>query len=138
MGANSSKGAANLASVLQGRMNKVSNRSAIVAAEMGVILDGKKLKVDSMPDYALMPDDYSVGSNLYCLHKDCVHIEHLKSHCNYLHSLPGSHVNETINTPSCQFKDCPENCLKNGLHKGDRVLVIWTNDGEPIIVDRIV
>lgn len=112
MGANSSKGAAKLASVLQGRMNKVSNRSAIVAAEMGVILDGNKLKVDSIPDNVLMPDDYSVGSNLYCLqHYGCIHAEGEK---------------------------CPSKCLKNGLHKGDRVLVIWTNDGEPIIVDRIV
>lgn len=116
---NSSKGASKLASVLQGRMNKVSNRSAIVSSEMGVILDGKKLKVDSLPDDVLMPDDYSVGSNIYCLkHYDCVHL--------YPDGCP---VKE---------KECPDSCLKNGLHKGDRVLVIWTNDGEPIIVDRIV
>lgn len=136
---NSSKGASKLASVLQSRMNNVSNHSREVIAEMGVILDGKKLKVDSLPDYVLMPDDYSVCSNIYCLQKyDCIQLEHFKSHCEYLHSLPGSHTYGTVSAPTCQFKDCPESCFKNGLHKGDRVLVIWTNDGEPIIVDRIV
>lgn len=88
---NSSKGASKLASVIQGRMNKVSNRLLNVTAEMGVILSGNKLKLDSLPDDVLTPNDYGVCST-----------------------------------------------YKESMKRGDRVLVIWTNTEEPIIVDKIV
>ena len=88
---NSSRGAAKLASVLQSRMSKVSKRLSYVTAEMGVIIGGNKLKVDSIPDDTLSPDDYGVCSG-----------------------------------------------YKAKMENGDRVLVIWTNNGEPIIVDRIL
>ena len=126
---NSSKGAAKLASVLQNRMNNVTRKSSTVTAEMGVILAGNKLKVDSLPDFELTPDDYSVCSNVYCLQKyGCVHIDHMLQHCQY------HNCEECESFPA----DCPKDCLKNGLHIGDRVLVIWTNDGDPIIVDKVV
>ena len=88
---NSSRGAAKLASVLQERMNKIYNHLSDVTAEMGVIIGGNKLKVDSLPDDSLTPDDYGICSG-----------------------------------------------YKSKMEKGDRVLVIWTNNGEPIIVDKVV
>lgn len=86
---NSKKGAYKLASVLQKRMNSVSGRNISISAEMGVILPGNKLKLDSLPEEVLDADDYSI-------------------------------------------------CRSTEATSGDRVLVVWTWDGEPIVVDKII
>lgn len=89
----SSKGASKLASVLQSRMNQMNQRNSTVSVELGAILTGKKLKVDSLPEEVLDKDDYSVCETI-------------------------------VNTEP--------------LKKGDRVLVVWTNDGEPVVIDKII
>lgn len=86
---NSNKGAYKLADVLQKRMNSVSGRNISISAEMGVILSGNKLKIDSLPEDILDADDYSI----------------------------------------CSFAN---------VTSGDRVLVVWSEDGEPIVVDKII
>lgn len=88
---NSSKGASRLAEILQLRIKAVMKRSLTVTAEFGAITGGKCLKVDSLPDYHLSRNDYSVCS-----------------------------------------------AYEKEMEEGDRVLVIWTNDGEPVVLDKIV
>lgn len=89
---NNSKGAYKLATVLQKRMKQVSGRSNDVSSELGSIAPGNKLKVDSLPEFLIDDDDYSVCQSV--------------------------------------IKSSP-------LKSGDRVLVVWTNDGEPVVIDKI-
>lgn len=86
---NSSKGAYNLAVVIQNRMNSIAGRNTNINAEVGTIVHGKKLKLYSLPDNVFYPDDYSICSSI-------------------------------------------------NVSSGDRVLVVWTFDGEPVVIDKIV
>lgn len=92
MSNNSSKGAHRLAVVLQKRMKQVSGNGVSLTAELGTIVSGKKLKVDSIPEAVLDSDDF-----LVC---------------------------ETISTT-------------DPLKEGDRVLVIWTADDDPVVIDKV-
>lgn len=87
-----SQGSQKLASVLQSRMAQVAGGSSGIVAERGEIMDGKKLKLYSLPNDILSKSDYSV----------CSTIEKTAS-----------------------------------LKAGDQVLVIWTNDCEPVVIDKI-
>lgn len=93
MSNNQSKGANKLAVVLQKRMKAVSKGGVSVSSELGTILAGNKLKLDSLPDAVLDDDDYLV---------------------------------------------CQTICETKPLEKGDRVLVIWTDDGETVVVDKLI
>lgn len=90
---NSSKGAHKLASVLQKRTKSIYGRETSVSAEMGLILSGGRLRIDSIPDAVIDESDYSV----------------------------------------CQTISGTEK-----LKSGDRVLVIWSFDGEPVVIDKII
>lgn len=106
---NSKKGAYKLADVLQKRMNEVSGRNISVSSELGTIVQGDKLKLDSLPDVVLNSDDYSVcEKSMIEVVQDIKSIEPLK-------------VEKT-----------------KKLKTGDRVLVIWTGTGEPVVVDRLI
>lgn len=93
MSSNSGKGAAKLASVLQSRMIEVMRGQSPLSVDRGELLPGNKLKIYTIPDAILEPDDYSV--------------------CYTIHST-------------------------GDLKAGDQVLVVWTFDGEPVVVDKIV
>lgn len=90
---NSTKGASKLASVLQERMKKMVDRSQGIIIERGEIIHDNKVRLYSIPDAVLDPDDYSVCATVY--------------------------------------KVSP-------LKEGETVLIVWTHDGEPIVLDRIV
>jgi hypothetical protein len=92
MSNNSSKGSHRLAVILQKRMKQVSGNSVSLVAELGTIVSGNKLKIDSIPEAALDSDDYVVCKTIY-----------------------GTEP------------------LKNG----DRVLVIWTSDDDPVVIDKV-
>lgn len=86
----SEKGSYKLAMTIQNRIKKMNENNSTVNAELGTIVSGKKLKVDSLPDEII--DDYLVCSTVISQSK---------------------------------------------LSNGDRVLVIWTHDSDPVIVDQI-
>lgn len=96
---NSRKGVAKFASVLQKRMSQVSQRNTSITVEFGEILEGRKLKVSSLPGTVLDQDDYSVCASLQA-------------------KMP------------CQWR--------YPIEPGDKVLVVWTFDGEPVVIDRIL
>lgn len=58
----SSNGSSKLASVLQKRMKNVMARTLTVNAEMGSIVTGRNLKIDSLPEFNIPPDNYYVCS----------------------------------------------------------------------------
>ena len=89
MSSNSNKGAAMFASVIQKRMQQVSEIKVGIPIETGEIIAGGRLKLSSIPDTVLDKDDYSLCT-------------------------------------STQFKN------------GDKVLVVWTFDGEPVVIDKIL
>ena len=96
---NGSKGSDKLASILQGRMSNVSSQNKGIIVERGEIVNGKGLKISSVPGATLDTDDYTV----------CATIRR---------TLP------------CQSG--------SPINAGDKVLVLWTYDGEPVIIDKIV
>ena len=98
MSNNGTKGAAKLASSIQGRIAEMIARNASVSVEVGEILSDYKLKISSIPGQILDKDDYSV----------CTTIQR---------KLP------------CQ-KEFP-------IKPGDRVLVVWTYDGELVVIDKL-
>lgn len=111
---NNNKGASSLASVIQRRMAVVSKGTSSVSVEMGEIVQGNKLKLYSIPGAILDRSDYSV-----C---ECVTIrnEYYQSCSNPDCELSGSsHPNRELST-------------------GDKVLIVWTFDGEPVVIDKIV
>lgn len=89
----SEKGKYKLAMAIQKRIQAMGGNNVAVSSELGTIVDGKKLKVDSLPEEIMDPDDYLICSTV---------------------------ISQT------------------GLSKGDRVLVIWTQDADPVIVDKII
>ena len=99
MSNNGTKGAAKLASAIQGRMAEMIARNSSVSVEAGEILSDYKLKISSIPGQILDKDDYSVCSTIQ-------------------RKIP------------CQ-KEFP-------IKPGDRVLVVWTYDGEVVVIDKLV
>lgn len=104
-----SKGSAKLAAVLQKRMKSVSNYGSNVNAELATISSGLGLKLDSLPGVTISSGEYFVCQSF-------------KNVTSYLKSnVAGA-----------------ENIDTNILKPGDRVLVIWTFDGEIVVVDKIL
>lgn len=108
---NSSKGVSALASVLQRRMSSVSKNgtSLGVTVEMGEIVQGNKLKVYSIPGAILDRGDYSICEGVY-----------------------------KRDDMKCTCEGSTEANKNYKLKTGDKVLVVWTFDGEPVIIDKIV
>lgn len=90
---NSSAGASKLASIIQQRMNSVAGRTSTVSVELGCVMSGNRIKIDSIPDAIIGADEYSVCKT----------------------------ISETSH-----------------LEDGDRILVVWTNTGDLIVIDKII
>lgn len=108
---NSNKGVSSLASVLQRRMSDVSKKGIGhgVSVEMGEIVQGNKLKLYSIPGAILGSGDYSI--------------------------CEGVKIRDEL---KCK---CEESTVLNNdytLKTGDKVLVVWTFDGEPVVIDKIL
>ena len=104
-----SKGSAKLAAVLQKRMKSVSKYDSNVNSELGTITSGLGLKIDSLPGVTIRSGDYFV----------CQSVKNVTS---FLKSnVEGA-----------------ENIQTAILSPGDRVLVVWTYDGEIVVVDKIL
>lgn len=108
---NSNKGISNLASVLQRRMSNVSKNGTNhgVSVEMGEIVQGDKLKLYSIPGAILGRGDYSICQGV-----------------------------TVRNDLKCVCEPTPIKEKDYTLKTGDKVLVVWTFDGEPVVIDKIV
>lgn len=105
----SMKGRAKLAAVLQKRMKNVSDFGTTVNAELGTITAGFGLKLDSMPNVTIKKGEYFV----------CRGVQYV---ANYIKN---------------NVEDA-KNIQTDILKAGDRVLVMWTYDGEIVVVDKII
>lgn len=106
---NSNKGTSSLASVLQRRISMVGRGITGISVEMGEIVHGNKLKLSSIPGAILDRNDYSICAGI-----------------------------STRNSRKCVCEDSPSAGVNYSLKTGDKVLIVWTFDGEPVIVDKIV
>lgn len=108
---NSNKGASKLASVLQQRMAQVSKKGSGhgVTVEFGEIVQGDKLKIYSIPGAILDSGDYSVCQGV-----------------------------TVRNDLKCVCEPTPIKEEDYTLKTGDKVLVVWTFDGEPVVIDKVI
>ena len=108
---NSNKGASSLASVIQRRMAQVSQKGSGhgVSVEFGEIVQGNKLKIYSIPGAILDRGDYSICEGVMVRDK-------LKCKCE---------------ESSVRDEDF-------SLKTGDKVLIVWTFDGEPVVIDKVI
>ena len=108
---NSNKGASSLASVIQRRMAQVAKKGSGhgVSVEMGEIVQGNKLKIYSIPGAILDSGDYSICQGV-----------------------------TVRNDLKCTCEENPINKEDYTLKTGDKVLVVWTFDGEPVVIDKVI
>lgn len=134
---NSSKGAAKLASTIQKRMNSVANRNAQknLYVENGTIMAGNKLRLDSMPEVAISPNEYFVCESLVSAEYSSLEYQADSISCTI--NYPMSSQNAQISYSGGDLGECIVK-RKDPLKKGDRVLVAWTHTGEPVVIDRII
>lgn len=108
---NSNNGISNLASVIQRRMAQVAKKGAGhgVIVEFGEIVQGNKLKIYSIPGAILDRGDYSICEGVY--------------------------IRDSL---KCVCEDSPTRYKDFTLKTGDKVLIVWTFDGEPVVIDKVI